>query len=266
MKYILKIYRRLLRLKWFRNISFLLTKDFNTTSNNIIYSNFVNQFKKEYGQEVIYGPFSGLKYPSFESYGSALLPKLIGTYEHELHHIIEDVSKRKIYNLIIDIGAAEGFYAIGLAKIFKDKKVIAFETSSKARKLIKEMASINNVLHLIQIKGECTIENLNNCLLEKKGLIVCDCEGQELTILDPEKIPKLLKYDIIVELHDYSSSGLTVTELMKKRFEKSHSLNFINIQANKPISHLSTFKKEDILKIADEGRTYSVGWVFLEAN
>lgn len=266
MRYLLKIHRWLLRYSWFRNISFLFAKDYTIINDNVVNAKFVKQFKNEYGQQVIYGPFSGLKYASFEAYGSKLMPKLIGTYEHELHHLIENLSKRKSYSIILDIGAAEGYYAVGLARIFKNSRVIAFETSAIARKLIKEMALINNVASSIQIEGECTIETLNSNLNEHHGLIICDCEGQELLLLDTEKIPKLFNYDIIVELHDYSYCGLTVTEVIKKRFEKSHSFNFINIQRNKPIGHLKNFKKEDILKIADESRAYSVGWAFLEAK
>ena len=266
MRYIFKIYRRLLRYKWVRNISSLFVRDYNLINDSIINNNFIKQFKNEYGLQVIYGPFAGMKYPSLESYGSKLMPKLIGTYENELHHIIDDLHKRKEYNIIFDIGAAEGYYAVGLAKTFPRSKVMAFETSDKARKLIKAMAAVNDVSSSIQIEGECRVESFKNYLDEKNGLIICDCEGLELELLDPAKIPNLINYDIIVELHDYSSGGYTVTEIMKSRFEKSHTFNFINIRRNKPIEHLKNFEKDQILKVADENRAYSIGWAFLEAK
>ena len=59
------------------------------------------------------GPMAGLKYPSFSSFGSSIFPKLVGTYENELAPIINKLNATQ-YKLIIDIGCAEGYYAIGL--------------------------------------------------------------------------------------------------------------------------------------------------------
>ncbi|NEQ73541.1 MAG: hypothetical protein F6K23_10945 [Okeania sp. SIO2C9] len=37
---------------------------------------------------VKHGPFKGMKYPDQKSVGSALIPKIVGSYESELHQII----------------------------------------------------------------------------------------------------------------------------------------------------------------------------------
>jgi hypothetical protein len=37
------------------------------------------------------GPFKGMLYPSAQAYGSALLPKLLGSYESELHPALEEM-------------------------------------------------------------------------------------------------------------------------------------------------------------------------------
>ena len=62
------------------------------------------------GLKVIHGPFEGLQYPDARSSGSSLLPKLIGSYEHELHEIINDALGQS-YTDLVDIGCAEGYYA-----------------------------------------------------------------------------------------------------------------------------------------------------------
>ena len=59
------------------------------------------------------GPFAKMKY-SFESHGSSIVPKLVGSYEAPLESWIEEAIKNG-YNRIIDIGCAEGYYAVGLA-------------------------------------------------------------------------------------------------------------------------------------------------------
>ena len=45
--------------------------------------------------KVASGPFKGLKYPSLNSYGSSLLPKLLGTYERELSDVINVICTKK---------------------------------------------------------------------------------------------------------------------------------------------------------------------------
>src|SRR5438876_11547620 len=66
-----------------------------------------------FGCGVSNGSFRGMAYVP-EAVGSSLLPKLIGSYEQEITPAIEEmVAKRP--PRIIDIGAAEGYYAVGLA-------------------------------------------------------------------------------------------------------------------------------------------------------
>ena len=63
--------------------------------------------------KVAAGPFAGMRYIT-RSCGSKLAPKVIGCYERELHPAIENAI-RGDYQRIIDIGCAEGYYAVGLA-------------------------------------------------------------------------------------------------------------------------------------------------------
>src|SRR5918997_1281919 len=65
------------------------------------------------------GPFRGMRYSprltaSDTLLSHTLLPKLVGCYEVELHDTLAAVFKRK-YRQVINIGCAEGYYAVGLA-------------------------------------------------------------------------------------------------------------------------------------------------------
>src|SRR6478672_6897407 len=66
------------------------------------------------GLVVQHGPFKGMKYPGVNSVGSALIPKLLGSYERELHPLIDSICAGQ-YDQVVDIGCAEGYYAVGLA-------------------------------------------------------------------------------------------------------------------------------------------------------
>lgn len=177
---------------------------------------------------IISGPFKYMKYVEV-SVGSELIPKLLGTYELELHDIIYNILKNS-YDLIIDIGAAEGYYAVGLAKKFPATKIVAYECNTDGQTLIRQMAKLNGIKENLEIKGLCTLENLINDLNNVKScLIILDAEGAENTLLDLVKIPNLKYCEILVEIHDHiiSNVGLSIVN----RFSSTH---FITKIAEKP--------------------------------
>ncbi|MFZ5437970.1 MAG: hypothetical protein ACOZAK_02865 [Patescibacteria group bacterium] len=53
------------------------------------------------------GPFKGMQYTEPKSIGSEFFPKLLGSYEKELHSLIKKICSTK-YEQIINIGSAEG--------------------------------------------------------------------------------------------------------------------------------------------------------------
>ena len=79
---------------------------YNLTKN---YNNFINSI----GTNIINGPFKGMKYIS-ESVGSCHMPKILGIYENEIYPILLNFLSNS--DLFVDIGAAEGYYAVGCAK------------------------------------------------------------------------------------------------------------------------------------------------------
>ena len=218
--------------------------------------------------KVLYGPFKGLIYPKIDSVGSVFLPKILGTYESELHHTLEKICETG-YKTIIDIGAGEGYYAIGLLTRIPESVVFAFESNPQGQNLCKEMAKANYVGDRLIISGECDINKLSRLVNEKKkGLILCDCEGYELDLLLPDKISQLKYFDILAELHDHSCVGPTVTQIFYSRFSGSHTVEVINLRYIKPTQHIDfkDMSPEEQMEIISERRKYSVGWVFLKAK
>ena len=62
---------------------------------------------------VLNGPFQGMNFHSAASEG-CLVPKLLGCYEQPLHPFLEAAFARD-YDVVLNIGSAEGYYAVGLA-------------------------------------------------------------------------------------------------------------------------------------------------------
>jgi len=106
-------------------------------------------------KKVLYGPFRGMKYPSLSSVGSALYPKLLGCYERELHGVIDSFLSNN-YTEIVDIGCAEGYYAVGFGLKLNSVKIHAYDTDETARRLCREMAKLNGIEKRTTIKETCT--------------------------------------------------------------------------------------------------------------
>ena len=214
---------------------------------------------------VLNGVFKGMKYIK-SSVGSTLLPKLVGSYENELSDTIS-IYKDYQFNNIIDIGSAEGYYAVGFALNFKYNKIYTFDISHKARKLLKKLVDINNVSNKILINSTCTPDNLFNIDLNN-SLILSDCEGFEKDLfLNPEVFKKLENTFLIIEAHDFLDPNITID--INSLYSKSHNVKIIHsiddlnkaIQYNFCDKELFSFKER--YKIYKEDRPCIMNWLVL---
>jgi hypothetical protein len=174
------------------------------------------------GDVVLNGPFKGMKY-IHKSSGSALLPKVLGSYEEPIQGWVSEVLSYG-YESILDIGCAEGYYAVGFGLRMPKTKIIAYDIDKQARKNCSELAHLNNVDN-VEIKSECTHAELN-IKSKKNNLVFCDIEGYEDVLLDPIKVPNLKNVDLIVESHDCFVPDMT--EKLIKRFSSTHTIS-INV-------------------------------------
>src|SRR5687767_8100107 len=70
----------------------------------------VNTYKSREGSRIWNGPFKGMEYVDAQTEG-ALIPRLLGTYECELHPHLERLAGEGL-DCVIDVGCAEGYYAV----------------------------------------------------------------------------------------------------------------------------------------------------------
>jgi len=170
------------------------------------------------------GPFKGMKFPDFKDFGDAIFAKIIGCYEAELHQIIEKLLKQD-YEILVNIGSAEGYYAVGFALKIPKLKVFAYEINPEAQKYIKEMAKLNKVSERIFVKGKCTKEELLNYVNYKKGLIICDVEGDEKFIFDSEIAKMFSSWNLIIETHNFIIPD--ISSYLIDVFNETHSIDRI---------------------------------------
>lgn len=173
---------------------------------------------------VMHGVFAGMKYPKLKSFGSEVYPKIIGSYETELSPIFEHLLK-KDFNKIINIGCAEGYYAVGMAMRMPMVTVYAYDINDEARDQCRRMAEINGVSGRVVIGGEFCINTLKSMDLRGSGLIICDCEGCEKEIFTEDAISILKCYELIVETHDFID--INISRILKERFKETHSISSV---------------------------------------
>jgi hypothetical protein len=216
--------------------------------------------KRTTRNQVIDGPFKGMAYPG-KSVGSAYCPKLIGTYEKELFPVIASWNDHQP-EVILNVGGAEGYYAVGLARVHPQCKVIVWEAVHKGRQLISAMSRLNNVSTQIEIRGFCSHENLIE-EVEKyaKCTIIMDVEGAEGELLN-QKSQSFDNVEILVEIHDEIIKG--VGKNIMDRFSQSHQITKIEPQKRSREDFDSTllyrwrFLPEFVLdKMLDEKRGYN---------
>jgi hypothetical protein len=179
-----------------------------------------NQIFDITGGKVIAGPFEGMRYIN-EATGSAFCPKLLGTYEMELSEPIAAAIAAD-YDVLIDIGAAEGYYAVGMAYRCPKLRVLAFEQSETAQSLLRSLIVLHNAANRVEVRGNCTHAELSSSLGDgrRRALVICDIDGGELDLLNPDAAPELRRADILVELHDCFRPGLS--DEIRHRFSPSH--------------------------------------------
>ncbi len=216
---------------------------------------------------VRYGPFAGLKYPEAASVGSAIFPKLIGSYEREIREVL-GVITRTDYSEIVDIGCAEGYYAVGLALTIPRARVFAFDTDEKALRLCRRMADLNGVSDRVITGGLCDSETLKSLPITRRSLVICDCEGYEKSLFSADVVEHLRNQDLLVEVHDFID--IDISSRLKEVFRATHDIRVI--ESIDDIKKAQTYEFEELKPfdlatrrtLLGEFRPAIMAWFFMQ--
>ncbi len=177
-----------------------------------------------YGTLVRHGPFMGLQLTREGLLTACNGGMLLGTYEMELHPWFQELRANK-FERILDIGSAEGYYAVGIA-LRTNFPVDAFDAAPTARRLCRSMAKLNGISHLVRLHSWCSRETLLR-LNGLRCLVLSDCEGFEVSLFSREVIRALANSDLIIEMHDGSTAAGTTRQLLEARFWPTHKIQYV---------------------------------------
>jgi hypothetical protein len=221
---------------------------------------------------VVAGPFRGMKIQLSPLSSRHLLGYILGSQELELREVISRIIDRG-YGTIINVGAADGYYAVGLALRSPSTRIEAFETLGEFHPLIESSARLNGVSARIALRGMCDANALRQRLesATPPALVIMDIEGGEIDLLDPRSIPQLRHIDILVETHD--AFVAQATDTLVDRFWQTHHVECYTAQTrilpDFPADFLPAFRRwfpRLAVDLMDERRPGVQRWLFLTAK
>jgi hypothetical protein len=216
------------------------------------------------GTTVRGGPFSGLRFPAKVLLEIPCAQRLVGSYEKELHPIFKNLNQKMKYDIVINVGSAEGYYAVGLAMLLH-LPVFAFDVDPEERRRCKKTAELNGVGSLLQIKAYCDGPALRRLARGKRCFVVSDCEGYEIELFDQKSISDLLHSDVLIEIHE--NEQRTVLNSICGAFRATHLIHIYEATAREADEYPELgFLGADAEKAIAEWRITGQKWVFLKSK
>lgn len=217
------------------------------------------------GLTVCQGPLAGLAFIKQSTEGCHVA-KLIGCYEQPLQPYIREAIEAN-YESIINIGCAEGYYAVGMARKLDETKTYAYDINGNAQQACMQLADENGVTDRVQVGAVFNHHDFQK-FSGSRTLVFCDIEGAESELLDPSLAPELKSMDIIVEAHEVERPG--IVQLLSSRFEDSHSISLVEDNGQRYLDPMPAwfmnFSHLDQLLAVWEWRSGPTPWLVMKSN
>jgi len=210
------------------------------------------------------GPFAGMILLPWWSWGDGdHLPKLLGTYESELYTVAEQIISDSP-DFVLNVGSAEGFWGLGMA-MRTGVPTMLVDLDAQALDIARENAKVNN-LAPVTYSQDSSCQSLQHALSQHHHpVLIMDCEGAELQLLDPVSVPALQHTTMLVETHD--CFGTDISTVLQHRFQNTHQILEIWQGAKNPyLDVVSDFGDHDKMLMCIEGRASTMSWLYLTPN
>lgn len=215
---------------------------------------------------VVHGPFTGTVL-SDESWWSAADrgSMLLGLYEAQvLSWLQRNAPGRRV---LVDIGAADGYYAVGALVAGWIEHAYCFEISEEGQRVIASNARRNGVSEQVTILGEAAagfIETLRSAGAPDPSTwcVICDIEGGEFTLLDDAAVSALAGTCGIVELHADAHTDPRARALVS-RLSATHEIELLPAGPRDPaaVPELAGWSDDDRWLLCSESRGAVMHWL-----
>ncbi len=195
--------------------------------------------------------------------------KILGLYESP---VTDQLVNWCPAETLVDVGAADGYYPIGMLKAGLVKQAVCFEATEAGRQAIQRNARLNGVESNIRIEGKADagfLDIMKDLDLNPAGtLVLCDIEGGEFEIIKRSLIDYLTGAKFIIELHDMmiSTAEKGIRQKLIAEFPDTYQTRIIRDTPRQwsGIPELEALTDLDRALVTCEGRKYIGEWLIAE--
>jgi hypothetical protein len=235
---------------------------------NILKESLSQQLSQIFNNTIAYGPFSGFKMaPSEWSQSMDRGVMLLGIYEQEVLAVI--TTNAPSFDYFVNIGSADGYYALGVLKNNHFKKSYCFEILEKEREVFLNNAELNNLNNRFEMYEQATSDFhlmipddvKSNCIM------LVDIEGFEFEIFNRESISAFRKALIVIELHEFAvEDGESKLENLLNIASEFFDLEYLTTAARDVSVFPELRRLQDNLRwlLVSEGRAQLQRWLVLK--
>jgi hypothetical protein len=228
------------------------------------------RLSKEFDNTVAYGPFRGLILSDTSWWGAADRGSmLLGIYEQEVLAALKDLSAGR--STFIDLGAADGYYAVGAVTSGLFAKSIAFEVSELGQAAVAQNAFRNSVGNRVRVLGEAKPDFLYSLRKDfeldlSSTVLLVDIEGAEFDLLSVELLRQLRRTALIVEVHDFQLGDSGQVEQLLDRAEEFFEISWITTGQRdlSEFSEIDDWPEDDRWILCSESRPKRMRWLVLK--
>lgn len=224
-----------------------------------------NTVLQQTGTTVWQGPLKGMDFLPQSAEGCHIA-KLLGCYEQPLLPFIEAAIAAN-YPTLLNIGCAEGYYAVGMARRMSATRVLAFDLNPKAQQVCAELATRNGVADRVTVGALFQPQDFA-AYAGERVLVLCDIEGAERELLAPALAPALCGMDLIVESHECLLPG--ITQQLIERFAPTHEITLVQDNGQRHLPNapgwFNNLAHLDQLLATWEWRSGPTPWLVMKAR
>jgi hypothetical protein len=154
-----------------------------------------------------------------------------------------------------------------MARLLPKAEVFAFDIDEKAQEICRLNAKANGVGERVTVGGACTPIHLQELASRPGGkLLIIDCEGGELSLLNPALAPGLAECDVIVECHDFMNRAIAPT--LMNLLSPTHKIEQVAEGARDPnsLAVLRNWHSHDRWLAVSEGRPETMHWLICRSR
>lgn len=214
-----------------------------------------------------YGPFAGMRLPRETSWaGPDRSSMLLGMYEQEV--VAKIASYQCGSGVFIDLGAADGFYGVGVLLAGWFDTSYCYEMSEIGQKTLLRNAYENGVGDKVVVRGLASEKFYREIPAEQLAgtVVLIDIEGGEFDLLTAATLEALRRATIIIEVHPWVDGGEERLALLRSRAQATHDVSSFKTGARDPsqFEELSGYNDTDRWLICSEDRPMLMTWLVLD--